>query len=154
MRIGAFLLLFLICSCIKERVTVYKATLVNNSSHKIVVYPFFSGVNPSEKTITLLTNQNFEIAYGSVQGLGTQGFSSTYFGGPNDSVIVTFDDLYSITHYFNTPSVLAARHYLFSNTRNIGNPASYDLQTNRLSKYQQENIFTYTFTEQDYLDAK
>jgi len=154
MRICVFLGLLLICSCSKEEVTLYKAILVNNSGHKIVIQPFFAGVNPSERTITLLSNQNFEIASGSDRGFGNQGFSSSYFGGPNDSVIVTFDDLYSITHYFNAPSVLAARHYLFSNNRNIGNPASYDLQTNRLSKYQEENIFTYTFTEQDYLDAK
>jgi hypothetical protein len=154
MRIAVFLLLFLISSCIKERVTLYKATLVNNSSHKIVVKPYFSSVNPSDKTITLLTNQNFEIAYGTDPGFGNQGFSSSYFGGPNDSVIVTFDDLYSITHYFNTPSSLSTKHYLFNSNRNIGNPVSYSLQTNRLSKYQQENIFTYTFIEQDYLDAK
>lgn len=154
MRIGVLFLLFLICSCIKERVTLYKAVLVNNTSHKIVIKPFFGGVNPSEKTITLLSNQNFEIASGSDRGFGNQGFSSSYFGGPNDSVFVTFDDLYSITHYFNTPSSLATKHYLSSSIRNIGNPSSYSLQTNQLSKYQQENFFTYTFTEQDYLDAK
>lgn len=108
MKLGILFGMLLICSCSKEEVTIYKATVVNNSGHKIVIQPFFAGLNPSEKTITLLSNQNFEIASGSDRGFGNQGFSSSYFGGPNDSVIVTFDDLYSITHYFNTPSVLAA----------------------------------------------
>lgn len=154
MKFGMLFFLLFLCSCIKEKLTLYNASVVNGSTHKVVIKPFFAGINPSDKTITLLPNQRFEIADGADRGLGNQGFSSAYFGGPNDSVIVVFDDLYAITHYFNPSSALAAKHYLFSNVRNIGNHSNYALRTNRLSNNKEENIFTYTFTEQDYLDAK
>lgn len=150
------LLLFLVISssCKKEEMTSYQAYIENTTSHKIVIHPFFSGTSPLEKRITLQSNEKFQIASGSDRGLGNQGFSSSYFGGVNDSLIVVFDDLYSVTHYANTPSSLARKYYLFSSSRNISNPNSYLIQTNQISKYQQENTFTYKFVEQDYLDAR
>lgn len=145
-----------ITGCTKEKITLYKAYLKNTTSHKIVIRPYFSGVVLPDKVITLLANNNntFEIANGFVRGIVKYGFSSGYFGGSNDSVIVVFDDIYSITHYFNTPASLNPKYYLATSHRNIGNPESYKIVSTDLSKYQRENVHTYEFTEQDYLDAK
>jgi hypothetical protein len=150
--IAAFSLLFI--GCVKEESTLYYAYIKNGTSHKVQIKPYFSGSIPSDKIITLLANESKEIANGFDRGKGDQGFSSSYFGGPGDSIIVVFDDLYSITHYSSTPASVNPRHYLFTSLRNIGNPKSYDLQSRDISKYQRENKYTYTFIEQDYLDAR
>ncbi len=147
-----FALLF--TSCHKEESTLYYAYLKNTTSHKVEIRPFFSGSIPADKVITLLANETKEIANGMDRGIGNQGFSSSYFGGPNDSVVVLFDNLYSITHYFNTPTTLNSKYYLFTSLRNIGNPKSYLLEKRDISKYQRENKFTFEFKEQDYLDAR
>ena len=152
---SAIAVLILLCGCTKEESTISYAYLKNGSTHKVVIRPHFSGIVPPDKIITLFAGETKEIATASfARGIGNQGFSSSYFGAPNDSLVVIFDDLYSITHYFNTPATLSPKHYLATSLRNIANPKSYDLQSRDITKYQRENKYTYTFIEQDYLDAK
>lgn len=151
----AIAVITLLAGCTKEESTLSYAYLKNGTSHKVEFRPYFSGNVPADKIIILLSNETKEIAKAVfARGKGNHGFSSSYFGGPGDSIIVVFDDLYSITHYSSTPASVNPKHYLFTSLRNIGNPKSYDLQSRDISKYQRENIYTYTFTEQDYLDAK
>ena len=140
--------------CSKERMTLYYANLKNTTSHKIEIRPYFNGIVPSEKIIVLLPNDIKQIAEGTMRGISGYGFISGYFGGPNDSVIIVFDNTFLITHYFNTPTSLNSKHYLFSSKRNIGNPESYKIISTDISKYKRENRHTYEFKEQDYLDAK
>ena len=156
MKLHFFIALTIILgSCSKEESTISYAYLINGSTHKVVIKPYFSGVVPPDKTIILLSGQTKEIATASfARGIGNMGFNSSYFGGLNDSIIVTFDDLYSITHYFNPPATLSNKYYLPSSLRNIANPKSYNLQSRDVSKYQRENKYYYTFIEQDYLDAR
>ena len=106
-------------------------------------------------TIKLIPNQPFEFANGSQRGkLTVPGFNSKYSGGPNDSVIVIFDNLYKISHYANTPSSLAPKYYLNTSIRNIVNPKSYRFVSTPISKGGNKNDHYYDFIEQDYLDAR
>lgn len=82
------------------------------------------------------------------------GFSSKYFGSPNDSILVIFNDLYYVSHYANQPNNLSTKYLLFSSNRNIGNPLSYDYEYWDIDKYARRTKYTYTFTEDDYDFAK
>jgi len=145
-------ILFLSVSCNKEDITIYIATLQNKTTHSITILPYKSGSVLASDTIKLSPGSEVEIAHGSQWGIvEVPGFSSKYFGGPNDSVIVVFDNLYKVSHYANTPGLLSAKYYLNTSTRNIGNPHSYRFESVRVNNHQQKNTHVYEFTEQDYL---
>lgn len=73
-----------------------------------------------------------------------------------DSLVVTFDKKYAITHYKNDSISLNSEGYLYhaDSLRNIFNPSSYEVKQVSQSKHTRNWIFTYTFTEEDYQDAK
>lgn len=148
------LVTFSLYGCIKEKMTEFTAELYNATSHDIMILPYKGGVvNPTD-TILLGSNQTFEIAHGTERGIKTTpGFYSTYFGSPDDSIVVVFDDAYKVTHYANTPSSLAPKYYLSSSNRNIVNPQSYLFETHEVSRYRQWNHHKYFFAEEDYVFA-
>lgn len=150
-----FIVLVILTSCNKERSTMYNANLINNTSHSIVIRPYSSGQIVTENVIIIPTLTRKEIANGIDRGInGNSGFSSKYLDN-SDSLRVTFDDIYTITHYnFSNPSSLNTRHYLNTSLRNLINYRSYLFDSKSLSKYQVENTYNFEFKEQDYLDAK
>jgi hypothetical protein len=149
------LLLSIYTSCRKEGITVIAANLVNATPHHIMILPYKNGIVEKKDTIRIPPNTHFEFGYGSIRGLITIPlFSSEYFGGSDDSIVVIFDDLYSITHYVNIPTDTAPNYYLYTSLRNLGNRLSYTFYTEKKSKHRRRNNHVYNFTEQDYLDAK
>ena len=143
-----------IVSCRKEQSTNYLANLKNNSTHNIVIRPFANGQVVTNNIITLAQMTNIQIANGSDRGLnGNSGFSSKYFENV-DSMRVTFDNMYTITHYGKTPVSFNNKYYLYTSTRNILNYLSYKFDSKILAKTQWENTYNLEFIEQDYLDAK
>src|SRR5882724_10451379 len=93
----------LLAGCTKEQSTIYTATLTNTTQHQIKILFYKGGVVYSSDTVRLSPSEKKQIAYGHVRGLITEpGFFSNYGGGPNDSTVVVFDDLYKMTHYANT----------------------------------------------------
>jgi hypothetical protein len=148
----SFTLLF--AGCTKETVTFYYAYLKNKSTHQIQIKPYSFGAVVSANIISLSPSQEIKISDdGFVRGIATNsGFGSNYFSGV-DSLVVIFDGLYSITHYFVNPTSLARKYYLNTSTRNIGNKDSYVL-IGEDSKQSRTNSYYYDFIEQDYLDAK
>ena len=143
-----------IVGCRKEESTNYKTNLKNISTHNIIIRPFSNGQIVSNNIITLTPNMSIEIANGSDRGLnGNSGFSSKYFENV-DSMRVTFDNMYTITHYGKTPVSLNNKYYLYTSNRNILNYLSYSFDSKILAKTQWENTYNFEFIEQDYLDAK
>ena len=150
-----FVIIGVLFSCTKEGITRYTATLKNSTAHSIVILSYKSGIVLTGDTIKLLSNSEFQIGSGTERGLRTvPGFSSKYAGGPNDSFIVIFDNLYKVSHYANTPSNLASRYLLFNATRNILNPVNYVFETRKVNRHERNNSHVYEFVEQDYLDAR
>ena len=147
-------IIFLCCSCTKDYNSQYTAVIINNTTHSIKILFFKNGVVSSDDTVRISQNQQFEIASGTQRGnIKAPGFTSKYFGGNNDSVIVLFDNLYKISHYVNAPIQKAPKHYLYSSPRNIQNVLSYRFVTTSTSKNSIQNDHYYDFKEQDYLDA-
>ena len=140
-------MIFLCVSCTKDYNSQY-------TTHSIKILFFKNGAVSSNDTVRLGQNQQFEIASGTQRGnITAPGFTSKYFGGNNDSVIVVFDNLYKISHYVNAPIQKATKHYLYSSTRSIPNVLSYRFVSTPNSKNSSQNDHYYDFKEQDYLDA-
>ena len=125
-----FFFIIIFSSCKKEGTTNHIAYLKNKTNHIIEIRPFYAGLVQTENIIRLLENETKEIANGNDRGIASAeaGFTPKYFAGA-DSMIVVFDNLYSITHYTNTPLALAPKHYVFTSLRNIGNLKSYTVET-------------------------
>ena len=150
---GIFSIVFCF-SCTKESTTNSHSYIVNKTTHKIKINPYFNGVIPSEKAIILLGNDTVEIANESSRGInGNSGFYSSNFAG-SDSVIVIFDDTYYITHYSIAPMNYSNKYYLYSSNRNILNKNSFIYSSQDISGHQRENFYYYNFIEQDYLDTQ
>lgn len=143
----------LFTGCTKEQITFYYAYLKNTTTHKIEIKPYSNGSVNTANIITLLSNENKEIANGTERGISNGGFISPYFAGA-DSLVVVFDNTYSIVHYGLTPANINPKHYLFLSPRNVGNWRNYQLTTRDISRYKRENIHVFDFIEQDYLDAR
>ena len=151
---SSLLISFFFLSCIKEKSTKYIATLTNTTTHSITILFYKNGVVYPGDTIKLIPNQPFEFANGFDRGRSSEpGFSTKYDGGPNDSNVVIFDNIYKVSHYANTPINLAPKYYLNTSLRNILNPKSYRFELTE-GKNGNVNRHFYDFTEQDYLDAK
>lgn len=141
-------------SCTKEKTTNYSAFLKNGTSHQIVIKGYTNGSVFQNDIIQLAPGETKQIANGTDRGIVENGGFTPYHFQTSDSLRVTFDNQYTLTHYFKTPSSLYPKHYLYSSLRNIGNYQSYVLQSRDLSKFKRENVYNYEFSEQDYLDAK
>ena len=150
--IPAFILLV---GCFKEQSTNYYAYSKNSTNHTLVIITYLKGQIISSSIINLLPLMSFQVAKGTFRGLvWNGGFSSKYYDAM-DSIRVTFDNVYTITHYnFNNPSPLNSKYYLNTSLRNIINFRSYTFESKSLSKNQLENNYNFEFIEQDYLDAK
>jgi len=152
--IGSVMTSLFIVSCIKEKSTLYIATLTNTTAHSITILFYNNGIVYPNDTIKLVPNQPFEFANGFDRGRSSEpGFSSRYGGGPNDSTVVIFDNTYKVAHYADAPINLAPKYYLFTSLRNILNPKSYRFELTEEKNGNVKKHF-YDFTEQDYLDAK
>lgn len=148
------LLIVLLNGCTKEEVTLYTAQIENTTSHYLVVMPYFSGFVPPNKIITINPGQTVEIGHGTNRGIvDNAGFFSDYLSG-SDSIIVVFDNQYQITHYFEVPTLMNPKHYLYLSLRNLYNKDNYFYTFSDISKNRRESNYLYKFIEQDYIDSK
>lgn len=142
----------LLSSCTKDKVTTIVAKLHNKSGVKINFTPYKGGVVVSDKSFTLNDNDSFQIAFESEMGdIKMWGFSSEYISGM-DSIIITFDSIYKISHYSNETTATSLKHYQPSNPRNIFVGSNYEFVMKR--EGEMTNLHYYTFTESDYEFAK
>ena len=145
---------FLFAGCNREASTSYRIEIINPTMHTIEFRPYYAGIVPPAKVVRIGGNSILETMLDTDRGItGRAGFISKYFSGA-DSILVVYDNLYSIIHYVYTPVALNPKHYLYSSLRNIRNPESYEYTFTDYSKWFRRNNHKYIFTEQDYLDAK
>lgn len=141
-------------SCTKEEITNYYAYLKNKTTHQVEIIPYSNGMGVPANVIILTPDGEKQIANGFDRGIvGNAGFNSGVFSNV-DSIQVTFDNIYTITHYINTPVNLYPKHYLYRSLRNIANYLSYIFKSEDVSKTKRINTYIFEFTEQDYLDAQ
>lgn len=145
---------FIFSSCIKEKSTYSSTIAVNTTNHYILVTPYMNGAVSNKDSFSLKPNTSKTVYQNSYKGIGngtTYGYDIPY----TDSVIVIFDNKYTIVHYNHIlPTTVNTKSYLFSSIRNLYNDSSYIRELITESSNTKSWEFTYTFTEQDYLDAK
>ncbi len=146
-----FIIIVLFTGCRKEQQTNYTADIKNSTQHFILILPFKGGIVYPPDTIKLSAGQQFQIADGFYRGLITEPlFFTKYFGGPNDSIVIVFDNLYKVSHYANPPQQKARKYYLFESLRHIANAFSYKFESTTTSKNHRNNTHLYVFTQEDY----
>lgn len=140
-------LVFTLLSCLILSACYYcKAILTseqiysNNSNHFIIVIPYSNGVAINTKSK----------AFEPFQKIGGFLFDTLKV----DSVHVLYDNMYSATHYnWNMPKFdNNPRAIKFDSTRCVF--SSFVVTEHKVGKCGYHTISTYTFTEQDYLDAQ
>lgn len=154
MKYLIWILLLTLFSCNKEKTTYASGFWVNSTSHYIEVRPVSKGLVVSQNILRLMPGQKLQVGGASFRGiLDHQLFDNEYFSDA-DSVLVIYDSTFVVSHYFVTPSSVRPKHHLRLSSRNIINQANYDFKYEDDSKHKRQTFSTYTFTEQDYLDAK
>ncbi len=138
-------------SCIKESMTESSNYFFNSSDHMINVQAFRDGQVLDVSSFTLNGNSE-KLVFQTINGGIGEGIC--FCGGGSDSIVVTFDSLYSITHYTSNFSGSNPNSYSFNSKRNIYNGSNYLTILKDVSKFRREWEFKYTFTEQDYIDAR
>jgi hypothetical protein len=83
----------------------------------------------------------------------TKGVVPNYIGIP-DSVIVEFNNTKRTTHYGYNKTGNNSHAILSTSNRSLFNGTNYVQKTIKDDKCHLETEFIYTFTEQDYLNAK
>lgn len=145
--IPLFLILILLLSCKKEETTHNKFNLLNNSGVVVKVLPTSSMAD----TLLLSNNASKEFEFPVERGLGTGDNYAFY--ADSKPVIVVFNNSDTIIHYFDTLTH-TGRYYKSNSPRNFYNTSSYGKDMVNNSKYTRTVTLKYTFTAQDYLDAK
>ena len=157
LKIIIFLIVLLNWNCNKgdgDSGTDSTAFWVNKSSHKVHISPYAYGSVRGQFEVILNPGEKVQIAEDFVLGKNSvgAGFYSDYL--PSDSIIVTFDDTYNISHYFSPVQNTSPKYYAYNSTRNLGNILSYEGRIVRETDIYIELEYEYNFTDQDYLDAR
>lgn len=148
-----FLLILCMFSCTKEKVGHTKTFIKNTTSHTIKLLSYYGATLDVNNTKIIPPSSTIEAYTANVHGKTIDPCFGTLLQ-PYDSVLVTYDDTVKISHIkFNLP-YNGTHRILFQSNRSISNPGSYIKEITNETSYSLEGKFTYTFVEQDYLDAK
>ncbi len=136
---------FFVYSCCKGSVSVNKF-IFNNTNHNIIITPYKSGI----LKVTSIKKIDAK----------TKNFSSFYCYNDAcfidtvkvDSMEISFDGLYVIVH--QTINNNSNDGIPFVSNRNLFNYKNYIIDRKKSSRCNTEINTFFTFTEQDYIDAK
>lgn len=145
-----FFALILISSCIKEESTLSELVYINNSNNIISIKVFQNSFISDSFRISPHSAINKESF--SERGFSNEPIIFFDFLRESDSIIVTFNDLFSITHLNDSVSYGKKRISYFSSRSLYG--ANYTNSKVDEKKHYIHYQKTFTFTEQDYFDAK
>jgi hypothetical protein len=158
--IAAFLIL-LLAACTKSKYGRTSSWLRNGSAHKVIMTPYLRDSMQLSIRRTLKPGDSVEVYSTSISGK-TIDPSWPSLLGTYDSIRVFFIDTSSalppdtarIGHIRNGLSVAYPHHIPFSNNRSLYNEANWNREITEETKYMLKGRFVFTFTEQDYLNAR
>jgi hypothetical protein len=136
----------IITSCCKGSFST-STSIVNNTKFSITFIPYYNG--------ELLKSSRNDLKSGEKINSGFPCLTDyCYFNGQKvDSLIVSFDDKYKVSHYSLYDSI-STKGIIYKSKRNLFNVNSFNIERTKVTKCSELTSFIYTFTEQDYLDAK
>lgn len=148
-----YLMVVILPGCIKEEVGHTQTFIKNITNHTIKLLPFSGGAIDGGMTRVIPALSNIEVFSANVRGKTLDPSFGTLLN-PYDSVLVVYDDTVKIPHIKFNLVYTGTHRVLHSSNRSISNEANYDKQITKETKYSLRGSFTFTFIEQDYLDAK
>jgi hypothetical protein len=150
------ILTMLFCSaCIKDYSSLTSSFIKNDTGHLILIEPYFNGLVDNNYTVELYPNEEKQLLKNVVvKGKSLGNAYGTYLQ-PFDSIIIHFDNTkFSIHTKFNSTDTLGSEVIKFNNNRSISNEKNWTKTITAEDKHTLNGFYTFTFTEQDYLDAK
>ncbi len=144
---------FLNMACVDMESTDCYTYMNNETGHHIAVKSYFLGEHTPFLSFELLPYEKKQVMYRRSRGLGS-GESYPLLATGQDSNVVIFNNKDTIIHYIRPEIVNPAKKYIvFESPRNLFNLANYVKKTIKKTAYKRVYHYTYTFTEQDFLDA-
>jgi hypothetical protein len=137
-------------SCIKEESTLSELIYINNTKNTISFKVFQNSyISDSFK---ILPNSEFNKESFSERGLSKEPIIFFDFLRESDSIIVTFNDSFSLTH-LNDSVTYGKKRISYFSSRSLYGANYINIKVDEKKNYIHYKK-TFTFTEQDYLDAK
>ncbi len=136
------------CECEGTFITYSK--LENRSTVDISIKTYRNGVIYSK---IILVGRN-EVAMLDQNSGRTKAIVHSSYLGVLDSLIIEFNNTKKATHYGYSKTGNNSQAILSTNNRSLFNSVGYVQKTVKDTKCYLETDFVYTFTEQDYLNAK
>lgn len=123
-------------SCCKAIINTNKI-IKNNTTHNLTINHYQNG--NIKETINL--GRNSEFTYGAVQSV-------------IDSTVLKWEKNYEVTYYLFPTNSLNPKSVQPNSSRSIYNDSTYERKVEKLKCGGSNTTLIFTFTEQDYLDAK
>lgn len=152
-KLFIYLIFIMITGCVLEHGGKFVSYIENDTTHQIELHYYKNGQENQDVYLSLNQNEIKEVLV-TAGSDGLDSYPSHISGYEFDSLIVEFDNSRKAVHYnFNTagPNPNAI---MYDNPRNLFNEENYAERIIVEKKRRSEREFRYTFTEQDYLDAK
>lgn len=141
------------CGCTDQEWHETTSILDNQSRHKVTITYYENGnINPEFNQL-LNVNETKVVLVDSDTGKG-RGFTYDTSIAEFDSAVVVFDNSRRVVHYGYNKTGPNPNAITFFDPRNIFNLDSYSERIVLETEKREEREVTYTFTEQDYIDAE
>ncbi len=145
---------FILSSCIKEKQTMSYLKLTNSTGHSIQMVPYKNGTVFTSNVKALSPNSTIELEHNFTRGINEEPVIFNTYVTEVDSIQVIWDSKDTITHLHLASDLSSTNHYPISSNRNLFKQGSYKTDITGDTKHSRTWEVVYTFTEQDYLDAK
>lgn len=139
--------------CTKDYKSHTETYLDNSTSYSIEIQPFQSGAIDMDQLVTINPHERLKVYEDNVWGK-TLGPCWATLLQPYDSVMVVFNDERRSKHLRFSYTGSCDYCIGFERNRNITNKKNYQQVVTKEHKRYLNGYFNYTFTEQDYLDAR
>ncbi len=149
------LIILVLSSCRYEDSTNTSNFITNNTAHKITLTPYHNGIADNNNIVNINSKESKMVLENNNLGKGT-GYTYASDLAIKDSTYVLFDDTILEVHYSfkESSNNIHSTGIKSDSNRSIYNENNYIRQIKSENKHNISNEYTFTFTEQDYLDAK
>ena len=154
-KVTFILLTVILFSCRKEESTDTISIIKNAASSTVIILPYYQGLIVKQDSVSIIPNESSIVLSNSNRGKGS-GLSYPRYLELYESIVVKFDVSIKAVHYNYATSNLAldSKAIKYNNSRSLYNEGNYVREITMETKQFISNRYTFTFTEQDYLNEK
>lgn len=146
------MLIIFFASCRHEESTYTTTIMNNNSSHSIKIIPYYQGTASIVDSKDISPNSALKILSSNTRGKSA-GYSYPIYLIAVDSIYVVYDNIATSVYYREGSTGANPKAIKYDSSRSLYNEKNYVRKIVTESKRSISNEYTFTFTENDYLDA-